>query len=131
MSVLPALLMSWLFPYGSEGKEFICNAGDTGFDPWVRKVPWRRRNSNLLQYSCLKNPMDREATVHGVTNSQTQLSTYTSEKESINGLGSSILSEHLQSGLQAPRLLTFGSTGIAFFPESSKSVMLSSVRSSQ
>ena len=31
-------------------------------------------NGNLLQYSCLKNPMDRGAwrtTVHGVTKSQT------------------------------------------------------------
>ena len=34
-------------------------------------------NSNLLQYSCLENAMDREtwqATVHGVAMSQTQLS---------------------------------------------------------
>ena len=33
-------------------------------------------HGNLLQYSCLENPMDREAwqaTVHGVTESQTQL----------------------------------------------------------
>ena len=33
-------------------------------------------NGNLLQYYCLKNPMDRGiwwATVHGVTKSQTQL----------------------------------------------------------
>ena len=33
-------------------------------------------NGNLLQYFCLKNPMDRgawKATVHGVTKSQTQL----------------------------------------------------------
>ena len=29
-----------------------------GFDPWVRKIPWRR-NGNPLQYSCLENPMDR------------------------------------------------------------------------
>ena len=34
-------------------------------------------NGNPLQHSCLENSMDREAwraTVHGVTNSQTQLS---------------------------------------------------------
>ena len=33
-------------------------------------------NGNLLQYSCLKNPTDRgawRATVHGVTQNQTQL----------------------------------------------------------
>ena len=34
-------------------------------------------NGNPLQYSCLENPMDRQAwwaTVHGVAKSQTQLS---------------------------------------------------------
>ena len=34
-------------------------------------------NGNPLQYSCMENPMDREAwwaTVHGVAKSQTQLS---------------------------------------------------------
>ena len=30
------------FPGGSEGKEPICNAGEPVFDPWVRKIPWRR-----------------------------------------------------------------------------------------
>ena len=44
------------------------------FDPWVRKIPSRRRPSNPFQYSCLKNPLDRGAwwaTVHRVTSSQT------------------------------------------------------------
>ena len=31
-----------------------------GFDPWVGKIPWKG-NGNLLQYSFLKNPMDRGA----------------------------------------------------------------------
>jgi len=31
-----------LFPWGAEGKESACNAGDIGFNPWVRKIPWRR-----------------------------------------------------------------------------------------
>ena len=30
------------FPGGSNGKESACNAGDQGFDPWIRKIPWRR-----------------------------------------------------------------------------------------
>ena len=45
------------------------------FNPWVRKIPWRRK-WHPLQHSCLRNPMDRGAwwaTVHGVTK-QTQLS---------------------------------------------------------
>jgi len=31
------------FPGGSEVKAFAWNAGDPGFDPWVRKTPWRRK----------------------------------------------------------------------------------------
>ena len=31
------------FPDGSEGKVSACNAGDLVFDPWVRKIPWRRK----------------------------------------------------------------------------------------
>ena len=40
----------------------------TGFDPWVGKIPWRRK-WQPLHYSCLENPMDRGAwqtATHGV-----------------------------------------------------------------
>ena len=45
-------------------------------------IPWLGRSyggedTNLFQYSCLDNPMDRgawQAAVHWITNSQTQLS---------------------------------------------------------
>ena len=50
-----------------------------GFDPSVRRSP-RGENGSLLHCSCLENPMDREgwqATVHGVAESQTWLSTCT------------------------------------------------------
>ena len=46
------------------------------FNPTVRKIPWRG-NGNPFQYSCLQNSMDRGAwwaTIHVVTNCQTQLS---------------------------------------------------------
>ena len=52
-----------------------------GFDPQVGKIPWRR-HGNLLQYSCLENPMDRgacQATVLRFSKSRTglkQLSTH-------------------------------------------------------
>ena len=42
----------------------------------------RCENGNPLQYSCLENPMGREAwwaTVHGVTKSRTQLSDWAYE----------------------------------------------------
>ena len=31
------------FPGGSDGKESACNADRPEFDPWVRKIPWRRK----------------------------------------------------------------------------------------
>ena len=31
------------FLSGSEGKASACNAGRSGFDPWVRKSLWRRK----------------------------------------------------------------------------------------
>ena len=46
----------------------ISNLGDTGLIPGCKRSPGVR-NGNLLLYSCLENPMDREAwqsTVHGV-----------------------------------------------------------------
>ena len=44
-----------------------------GFNPQVRKIP-SEGNGNLLQYSCLGNPTDKESwriTVHGITKSWT------------------------------------------------------------
>ena len=41
-------------------KNLTVNAGDFGFNPWVRKIPCGG-NGNPLQYSCLGNPMDRGA----------------------------------------------------------------------
>ena len=62
-------------PWWLSSKESACNAGDLG------SIPGSGRshgvgNGNPLQYSCQKNPMDRgawQATVHGVTKSQTRL----------------------------------------------------------
>ena len=59
-----------------------------GFDPWVRKISWRRSwqptpvflpgegHGNPLQYSCLENPIDRGAwwaMVHEVAKGWTRL----------------------------------------------------------
>ena len=67
------------FPGGSEDKAFAYNAGDPGSIPGLGRS-LGEGNGNPLQYSCLKNPMDRGAwqpTVHGVTKSQTRLSDFT------------------------------------------------------
>ena len=63
------------FPDGSGGKETTCNAGDTGLIPGLGRSP-REGNGNPLQYSYLKNPMDKGAwwaTIHGVSKSWTPL----------------------------------------------------------
>ena len=64
------------FPGGSVVQKTPANAGDVGA---MGPIPGSGRthgggNGNLLQYSCLENPMDRgawRATVHGVAESDT------------------------------------------------------------
>ena len=66
--------MTLLCPSGTSGKELArqCRRQRRHrFDPWIRKIPWRRKWP-----SCLENPMDRgawRATVHGVAKSWSQL----------------------------------------------------------
>ena len=63
-------------PRWLSGKESSCNAGDSGSIPG--SGPSLGEGTRYpLQYFCLENPMDRgawQATVHGVTESQTQMS---------------------------------------------------------
>ena len=59
------------FPGESDGKESACNAGDLGSIPRLGRSPGEGKG-NPLQYSCLKNSVDRgawRATVHGVAKS--------------------------------------------------------------
>ena len=70
------LLSHWGFPGGSDSKEPACNAGELGSIPGSGRFSGEG-NGNPLKFSCLENSMDRgawRATVHGVTESQTQLS---------------------------------------------------------
>ena len=49
------------------------DAGDGGFEPWVRKIPGGG-NGSPLPYSCLENSKDRgawQATVHEPAESDT------------------------------------------------------------
>ena len=59
------------FPGGSDSKETACNAGDLCLIPGLG-ISSGEGNGSPLQYSCLKNPIDRRAwwpTVHGVAKS--------------------------------------------------------------
>ena len=66
------------FPDGASGKEPICQCRRykrLGLIPESGRSP-RGENGNPLQYSCLENPMDREAwqiTVRSVTERQAKL----------------------------------------------------------
>ena len=68
------------FPGGASGKCLVCawqcrRPKRQSFDPWVRKIPWRRGWQPTPVF-LLENPMDREAwraTVHKVAKSQTRL----------------------------------------------------------
>ena len=58
----------------TSGNDSACSVGATGDMGLIPGLgsSLGRGNDNLLQYSCLKNPMDRVAwyaTVHGVTKS--------------------------------------------------------------
>ena len=64
------------FPGGSSGKDSACEYRrlKRGFDPWVRKIPWRRTtHSSILAWRILTNKRAWWATVHGVAMSQTWL----------------------------------------------------------
>ena len=72
------------FPGGAVIKNQPVNTGnvsDAGSIPWSGRSPGEG-NGNPLQYSFLKNSMDRGAcwaTVHGVTKSGTRLGTHTAQ----------------------------------------------------
>ena len=67
------------FPGGSDSKASAHNAGDLGLISGSGRSPGEE-NGNLLQHSCLENPMDGGkwwATAHRVAKSRTELSDFT------------------------------------------------------
>ena len=59
-------------------KESACSAGDKGCIPGLGRSP-EEGNGSPLQYSCLENPMDREAwwtAVHGISKNWIRMSMY-------------------------------------------------------
>ena len=69
-------LMFQGLPRWCSGKEPAFQCRRFRFNPWLRKIPWRRK-WQPLQCSCLENSMDEElwqVTVHGFAKSQIGLS---------------------------------------------------------
>ena len=80
---------------GLDGKEYTCSAGDLDSNPGLGRSPGGE-HGNLLQYSCLENPMDRGtwwATVHGLRELDVTERLNTAEYIWIDKMG--ILSEYM------------------------------------
>ena len=74
----PAMQETWLRSLGWEDPLEKEMATHSSIPAW--RIPWTEEPGGPLQYSCLENPMHRgtwRATVHGVTKSWTQLTTFT------------------------------------------------------
>ena len=72
-AIMVIIWASWVVQWLK--KKPSCQYKRRRFDPWVRRILWRRKGVPL-QYSCLENSMDRgawRAKVHGVAKRQTQL----------------------------------------------------------
>ena len=62
-------------PSGSDGKEFVCSAGDPRFDPWISKIPWRRKWPHTPVLLPGKSYGRLQAAVHGVARVRYDLAT--------------------------------------------------------
>ena len=67
------------FPGGSDGKASVYQCRRPGFDPWVGKIPWRRKwqPTPLLPRKSHGRRSLVQATAHGVAKSWTRLSDFT------------------------------------------------------
>ena len=68
----PSGLPRWL-----SGKEHACQCRRRDFNPWVRKIPWRRKWQPTAAFLPGESHVDRgarRATVYGVAKSRTQVS---------------------------------------------------------
>ena len=100
----------------AQWKEFACNAGDTGSIPGSGR-PSGEGNGNLLQYSCLENPMDRGAwqvAVYGVTKSLTWLSDWACKHKACEVLATRSRFEPTSPSLEDEVLIT-GPPGKSLF----------------
>ena len=90
----------------SSDKEPTCQCRRQGLTPELRRFPWVG-NGNPLQCCCLENPTNREAwraSVHGVTESQTRLSTHMHTIITSNKISNNLLLSRTHFILKFPQL---------------------------
>ena len=73
-------------PRGLSGKESACQCRSRGFDPWVGKVPWRRKWQPTPGFLPGESHGAWQATVHGVAESRTRLSAHRHLKQRLEHL---------------------------------------------
>ena len=69
------------FPGGLDGKVSVYKCGRPGVDPWVGKIPWRRKRQSIPVFLTRKSHGWRslvQATVHGLAKSWARLSYFPS-----------------------------------------------------
>ena len=91
-------------------KNLPANAGDPGSIPGLGRS-LGEGHGNPFQYSCLGNPMDREAwwaTVHGLAKSQVRLSNSTTNVVLVSGAQQSDSVTHIHESILFQTLFSFG-----------------------
>ena len=80
LSILHMVIHIWGFSGGSDSKSICLQCERPRFDPWVGKIPWRRKWQPTPVLLPVKSHRRRAwwTAVHGVAKSQTQLSDFTS-----------------------------------------------------
>ena len=107
-------------PFGSDRRESSCNTGDPSSMPGLGRSPGEG-NGHPLQYSGLKNPMDRGAwwaTVHGVTELDTKLKYLHEGSQEADGPESNI-QEREHTCISCGRCCTFSRLSSYFISQQS------------
>ena len=80
--------LAWGFPSGSSDKESTCQCWRHkrhGFDPWVGKIPWRRKWQPIPVF-LQKKPRDKGAWLATVHRSQIVGHDWASEPQALRGI---------------------------------------------
>ena len=69
-NMLTTLIIAMDFPGGSDGKSICLQCGRPGFDPWLGKIPWRRKWQPTPVLLLPRKSHGWRSLVHGVAKSR-------------------------------------------------------------